>query len=79
MSSCNSFQLTSSLLDVKKSFLKTNKLDSDFQLWTETPPSPKEKALDIENSRGYPRRGSLAAVTEAVYKFFTNLFLLQNF
>ena len=32
------FQLTWSLLDVKKKvFLKTNKSDSNFQMWTETP------------------------------------------
>ena len=40
---------------LKKNILKTNKLKSDFQLWTKTPWTPRKKnTLDIENSRGYP-------------------------
>ena len=43
-----------SLMLKKKSILKTNKSKSDFQLWTETPRTPRKKTLDIENSWGYP-------------------------
>ena len=52
----------------KKSILETNKLDSDFQLWTKTSrTSRKKETLDIEKFPGVPLQRSPAAAAEAVY------------
>ena len=58
----------------KKVILKTNKSDSDFQLKTKTPRTPRKKTLEIENSRGYP----LCEVRPQPRKEYINFCLLQN-
>ena len=74
MSRRNFLQLTSCLLDVKKKkkeILKTDKSDSDFQLWTETPRTPNKKNTRYCKFFRVPPRGSPAATAEGVLLLIT--------
>ena len=59
--------------------MKTNKSDSDFQLWTETPRTPTKKIINMEIPLGTPPWKSGHSCGTGVSFFLVNDFFFSKF